>query len=361
MIPEIIKDRLPKNLLFLGYRGSQAHGMFVPKNDPNSIDDIDLMGIHFASMNHYLGFGRFKGEDREDYIASFPDEWDIVSYEFRKFVELLANNNPNVLSMLWLEPESILHTSEVWKKLVDNRHLFVSKLAGHSFAGYANSQLQKMTHFNQKAQEELQARAESIRQKGGVVDEETGEAHMPAGASSELMEAVRQYREMSKKYFNGYMGNKRKQAVLRLGYDSKNAAHLIRLLRMAMEFLKTGEMIVKRPDAEELLTIKQGQWQLAHIQAHAQELFVKVNTIRETSTLPEEPDKVAIEKLIVETLESHIVESQEGYTWNEYVEKFTNRCLECKGKGFYRTGIMGTTWERCTACFGTGKRRDRSK
>ena len=57
----------------------------------------------------------------------------------------------------------------------------------------------------------------------------------------------------------GYLGDKRKQLVLEHGYDSKNAAHLIRLLRMCKEFLATGEMIVFRPDAAELLDIKKGQ------------------------------------------------------------------------------------------------------
>jgi len=34
----------------------------------------------------------------------------------------------------------------------------------------------------------------------------------------------------------GYMGKKRRELVMRVGYDAKNAAHLIRLLRMGIEF-----------------------------------------------------------------------------------------------------------------------------
>jgi len=33
------------NTIFLGYRGSIAHGMYVPNSDPNSIDDKDIMGF----------------------------------------------------------------------------------------------------------------------------------------------------------------------------------------------------------------------------------------------------------------------------------------------------------------------------
>jgi len=35
---------------------------------------------------------------------------------------------------------------------------------------------------------------------------------------------------------------------MRVGYDSKNAAHLIRLLRMGIEFLTEGKMYVERAD-----------------------------------------------------------------------------------------------------------------
>jgi len=42
------------------------------------------------------------------------------------------------------------------------------------------------------------------------------------------------------------MGKKRRELVMRVGYDSKNAAHLIRLLRMGIEFLTEGTMYVER-------------------------------------------------------------------------------------------------------------------
>ena len=131
-VPEKIKDRLPDNLMFLGYRGSQAHGTHT-----SLTDDIDLMGVFVASREHYLGFGR------QEVLESFPDEYDIVNYELRKFVSLLLKNNPNVLSMLWLEDESTFVAEEPWKLLRANRDIFTSKLAYHSFVGYAHGQLKK--------------------------------------------------------------------------------------------------------------------------------------------------------------------------------------------------------------------------
>ena len=39
---------LPEGLILLGYRGIIAHGMYVPQENPNSIDDKDVMGVFVA-------------------------------------------------------------------------------------------------------------------------------------------------------------------------------------------------------------------------------------------------------------------------------------------------------------------------
>lgn len=36
---EQMKELLPPNLILLGYRGSIAHGTYIPQSDPNSIND----------------------------------------------------------------------------------------------------------------------------------------------------------------------------------------------------------------------------------------------------------------------------------------------------------------------------------
>jgi uncharacterized protein len=133
------KALLPEGLIFLGYRGSIAHDMYVPKNDPNSIDDRDLMGIFVAPVEHYLGFGR------ADIKEAFIGEWDVVSYEVRKFIGLLLKCNPNVLSLLWLPDKHILFEHPLGRLLRARKQLFVSKVAYHSFTGYAYSQFQRIT------------------------------------------------------------------------------------------------------------------------------------------------------------------------------------------------------------------------
>lgn len=54
---------IPEGTILLGYRGSIAHGMYLPSDHPNSIDDKDLLGVCVAPLDYYLGLQRF--EQRE--------------------------------------------------------------------------------------------------------------------------------------------------------------------------------------------------------------------------------------------------------------------------------------------------------
>jgi uncharacterized protein len=246
---EKIKKLSPDGLIFLCYRGSISHGMHVPNTDPNSVDDIDLMGVFINPIEHYFGFGR------KECYETWVGEYDSVHYELRKVVGMLLKANPNVMSLLWLGDNYIIQTSDLWWTLRANRNLFVSKKLFNSFSGYAMGQMKKMTSFTKE----------------------------------------------------GYMGQKRKSLVEKFGYDTKNAAHLIRLLRMGREFMKYGELFVDRTyiDADELLAIKRGEWKLEDVKALALETDKSLKAESAASTLPEEPNKEAVEKLLTELLDDH--------------------------------------------------------
>ena len=258
--------RIPKKLLteysylkdysiLIAYRGSIAHGMHVPNSNPDSIDDIDIMAIVIPPIDHYFGLKEFGSRGTEVILPTENDGWDIVTYEFKKFIKLLINNNPNVLSLLWLPKDKYIKLTAVGKSLLKNKDLFVSKKVFHSFTGYAHDQMEKM----------------------------------------------------NKSVFKGYMGEKRKALVEKHGYDPKNAAHLIRLLRMGIEFLNEGELFVDRSekDASELLDIKAGKWTLEQIKKLANELFKLAKIAYDNSKLPEEIDYNKVNKLCVKLIQTH--------------------------------------------------------
>src|SRR5215471_6865684 len=98
------------------------------------------------------------------------------------------------------------------------------------------------------------------------------------------LDTLRRFRKLHREHFSGYMGEKRKAMVRRYQYDVKNAAHLIRLLRMGSEFIETGTLQVYRTtDADQLKIIKRGGWTLDQVKAEAERLFGGVEGARSRS------------------------------------------------------------------------------
>ena len=252
MLPKTLIQREPglgQWCILSAYRGSIAHDMYAPKSSPTSIDDKDLMVVCVPPPEYYLGLIEYGSRGT---VEIKQDAWDIVIYKVRKMMKMLLEGNPNVLSLLWVDPKHYLTVTKPGKLLIQSRKLFVGRHVYHSFAGYANSQLKRMTHLA----------------------------------------------------FKGYMGEKRKRLVEQFGYDTKNAAHLIRLLRMCIEFLADGELRVTRPDAAELLMIKQGQWTLERVKKEANQLFAEAKRVYKNSRLPDAPQHKQANKLCVRIIQT---------------------------------------------------------
>ena len=229
------------------YRGSISHGTYIPNDKSNSIDDKDIFGIVIPTIEYFFGLKEFEQfEKKQEY-------WDVVIYDFRKFIRLLTKANPNVMQILWTSEKHILKSTWQFAEILKNKSLFIHRGLYKSFCGYAYGQLHKM----------------------------------------------------EKMAYNGYMGEKRKKLVEQFGYDCKNAQHLIRLLRQGIEFLKTGELEVERKDKSELIQIKNGQWKLEKIKKEATRLFVEMEKAYNKSKLPKNPDINKIDKLTQKILIKH--------------------------------------------------------
>jgi predicted nucleotidyltransferase len=235
------------NSIALCFRGSIAHGTFIPNSNPNSVDDKDIIGIAIPPKNYFFSLQNFEQFEKIEGI------WDVLIYDFRKFVRLLVKSNPNVMQVLWTPPELFIKRTDAFEVLYRNRELFANKGIYKAFCGYSHAQLQKMEHM----------------------------------------------------VYQGYMGQKRKELVDKYGYDCKNAQHLIRLLRQGIEFLNTGELTVQRPDAQELIDIKTGKWSIEKVKKVAEKLFTDLQTAYEQSTLPDSPDIEQINCLVEQILVTH--------------------------------------------------------
>ena len=83
------------------------------------------------------------------------------------------------------------------------------------------------------------------------------------------------------------------------GYDSKNMMHCIRLVRMATEIAEQNKVIVKRPDAAELLEIRNGNVDYDVLLNEAEDKIKLLDELYEKSDLPNTVDRNFVNNMLV--------------------------------------------------------------
>lgn len=246
-----------KKPLLEGYRGSIAHNLHIPReaDDVFGIDDTDYFGIYCFPTEYYFSLEGYY--HTKECIDEKIGENDTVEYEIHKAFHLLSQCNPNVISFLWNRPEHYTKISKGGQMLLDNRNLFFSrKRIRDGFSGYAHDQLDKLT--------------------GGA--------------------------------YKGYMGEKRKAVVDKYGYDTKNAATLLRLLRQGIEVLETNEVqVFREKDRNFLIDVKTGKYSLNEIKNIAESEFKEIDKAFENSTMQMENNKFKINELLVNILKEELL------------------------------------------------------
>lgn len=260
------------NIVLLGLGGSHAYGMETDSSD------LDIRGVATNSKRNIL-----TGNDFEQFVET---NTDTTIYSFDKIVKLLVSCNPNTIEILGLKPEHYLYLSPAGKLLVENRKIFLSKRAIHSFGGYANSQLRRME--NKAARELSQTKMEEnilksiehaqvdFKEKYFYYPDDAIKLYVDKAVNPELESEIfmdvslkryplRDYRclwnEINAivKAYNKFGGRNAKAAAHdKLG---KHMAHLVRLYLMCFDILEHGEIITYREsDHELLMDIRNGKY-----------------------------------------------------------------------------------------------------
>lgn len=345
---------LKERTIFLTNHGSQAYGTNIADSD------LDIKGIVVPPKEYFFGFiNHFEQAESK--------EPDMVIYDIRKFFKLAADCNPSIIEVLWTDESDHRTKTKLGQKVLDNKELFISKKARFTFHGYAISQLKRIqlhrrwliNPLNKKPErcdfelpenhpipkEQLEAAQSSITKKLDEwnFDDMSGldpsarlaikenmaniltnmkinqEEKFSIAARSigynenfiRMLDLERQYKSKLNDW-NSYQTWKKnrnpKRAALeeKYGYDSKHAGHLVRLMKMCKEILLTGNVIVKRPDREELLSIRNGAWTYEKIIDWADKQDKELNEIYKNSKLPHNPDIKRIDKLCIEIVEQMI-------------------------------------------------------
>lgn len=220
------------NILLVCEVGSTSHGMAVEGQD-----DTDWLGIYMESPQHLLGLGEAKTivlRDQPDGVRSEPGDLDFTLHPLRKWMRLAMKGNPTILSMLFAPR---IHTSAEGDNLREHDYKFVSKRAGNAFLGYLTSQQDRLI----------------------------------SGRSMRV---------------------NRPELIEEYGYDTKYAAHALRLGLQGIEFLRHGSIRypMESPHLELVRSVRTGEVSkhaaIDLIEHYRWDLLAENNSMR----VPNEPD-----------------------------------------------------------------------
>jgi uncharacterized protein len=318
-------------IIFECISGSRAYGTNIETSD------TDIRGVFVQPKDSFYGLTRLE--------QVHDDKNDIIFYELRRFVELLAANNPNILEMLAAPSDCIVVKHPLFDLL--QPPMFLSKICRNSFAGYATSQIKKAHGLNKKihnpqpvvrkaliefcyvaegqgsvAVSEWLSRRNWHQKHCGLVAlahindgyalfyDETdvgfqGIVRGDAANDVTLSSVPKGSTPVAFMSFNkdGYSAHCRQwkeywewvekrnehryENTLEHGknYDSKNMMHTFRLLEMAEEILKDGQINVRRPNRDWLLKIRKGDFDYAELMAQAEAKVVGIDAAFDASAL----------------------------------------------------------------------------
>jgi predicted nucleotidyltransferase len=239
--------------------GSGVHGMAIANQD-----DRDELGVFVEPPEYVIGSKQLKGyyyRTQPEGVCSGPGDLDLACYTLRRYIGLAAAGNPTVLLPLFVPDHEVCYINDFGRELRDNRHWFISKSAGPKFRGYLESQRRGL----------MGLRSGGTRNQG------------------------------------------RKDIRDKMGFDSKFAAHMIRLGVQGVEMLRTREITlpIPEPDLTYLRDLKQGVYldgaspdtqkgrvlaaaKKAECLEKAEQLERQIDGLLETSRLPDQPDWKAI-------------------------------------------------------------------
>ena len=331
------------HIIFECISGSRAYGLDTPTSD------TDIRGVFVLPKEKFYSL---------DYIGQINNETnDIAYYELRKFIELCAKNNPNILEMLNIPSECVLYEHPIFSTI--KKEVFLSKLCKNTFANYAFTQIKKARGLNKKVVNPMAKERKSIldfcsvydthksislhkflennslqqehcglilipnikncfklfynenANYKGIAKEGANELNLSKVTKEEIpiamlyvnLEGYSSYCKRYKEYW-AWVAKRNEERYKnnianKKNYDAKNMMHTFRLLHMAKEIGETGRINIKRHDRDFLLDIKNGKFEYDTLVSKAENLRTSLDVIFEESELPEKPDLIEVNELLI--------------------------------------------------------------
>ncbi|WP_428391617.1 DNA polymerase beta superfamily protein [Lichenicoccus sp.] len=278
--------------------------------------------------------------DRAPGERSAPGDLDFEAHSLHRFLNLLAAGQPLAIEVLFTPDAFMLSAPDrVWREVQAIGPSLITRRAG-VFARYCRKQAEhygvkgeraaaartvlgsltaaEAAHGPQVRLEAIAAELEALATASphiAIVDVEVQEhrtvRHLEvSGRKAPFTATVRAAREMAERLVAGY-GARALEAERRSGVDWKALSHAVRVGREAVELFTTGRLRFPLASAPRLLDIKLGRVPYAEVVGEIERLLGEVEQSAATSTLPDEPDLMAAEALVIRAYRDQVLESLE--------------------------------------------------
>ena len=263
---------LGENIILLGLGGSHAYGT------SNENSDLDIRGIATNSKRNILISNDF--EQVVDVLT------DTTIYSFDKIIDLFCSCNPNTIELLGLKPEHYLYISPVGKEILDNKKIFLSKKAVHTFGGYANAQLRRLENKSARLVSQSQMEQHILKSiEHASVDFKNRYFTMPEDAIKLYIDTAVQEGYDTEIFMDVVLSHyplrdfkdlwsemhaivksyskigKRNEKAIEHDKLGKHMMHLVRLYYMCFDILEYGEINTYREEEHDfLMSIRNGDY-----------------------------------------------------------------------------------------------------
>lgn len=315
------------NKILVVKTGSHMYGTNTPESDE------DFVGIFMPSEEYVYGFKRvdevdMSVKDKDENGRNTKEAVDIKYYEFRKFVKLAMENNPNILEILFAPKENIIFYNDIGAELIRSAWMFPHQGAKQKFLGYAFSQKHKMfikkdNYFDLiKAKEFLEIWGPKKGSEGmslweiekemdksvfvKQINKLSGKTDFYAVGDINLMPSIsiKNALKMIDERLDK-VGN-REELYLKHAYDTKFAMHLVRLMMEGAFLLKKGYLQFPFDECGKaiLMDIRNGKFSIEDILESAGNIEAIIEGIE--SPLPEKPRYDMIEEYVIITMKEFL-------------------------------------------------------
>lgn len=276
----------------------------------SALDAIDLQDLSGAKNHIKSALTTDRGDLSLSTETVHCPGKDEELQELRKFLKLAADCNPNIIEFLYVDDLIDICKPE-WELIKEHRHLFLSQKARWTFAGYAIQQLKRIRihrgyllnppdHKPTRSEFGLPENSKLPREHQNAIISLPDE--WLSADAKEVVKQEKRYATALQEWgsFHKWQRERnpaRREMEAKYGFDVKHAMHLVRLVRMAIEILRDGVVLVRRPDAEELRGILRGEWEYEQIEELADGIDAKLDALCEGSRLQKSPDRKRIAAL----------------------------------------------------------------